>query len=78
MSVLKKIKVCERNLKNGTKPVYKLLKSTYAEIKWKKKDCLGNCKTCKRECFVLIQSDIVSAPTPEQLQKRLTEWIEAR
>ncbi|MBN2984077.1 MULTISPECIES: DUF1450 domain-containing protein [Cohnella] len=75
---MKKIKFCERNFKNGTKPVYKRLKGAYAEIEMKKKDCLGNCKTCKRECFALVKSGIVSAPTPELLTERLTELIESR
>ncbi|MBD2867713.1 DUF1450 domain-containing protein [Paenibacillus arenilitoris] len=72
---MKKIKYCKRNMKNGLKPVYKAMKDRYPDIKQKKTDCLGNCKTCKLECFVVVKSKTVSAPSPDQLYKRLKKMI---
>ncbi len=72
---MKKVKYCKRNLKLGSKSVYKAMKDKYPEIKGKKSDCLGNCKTCKLECFVVVKSKAISAPTPDQLYKRLKKMI---
>lgn len=72
---MKKVKYCKRNMKLGSKSVYEAMKEKYPEIKRKKSDCLGNCRTCKMECFVVVKSKTVSAPTPEQLYKRLKKMI---
>ncbi|WP_054028332.1 DUF1450 domain-containing protein [Bacillus sp. FJAT-28004] len=72
---MKKIKYCRRNLKNGLEPIYKAMKNRYPNIKQKKSDCLGDCKTCKLECFVVIKSKTVSAPSAEKLYKRLKKMI---
>lgn len=72
---VKKIKYCKRNLKNGSKSLYNAMKERYPDIKRKKSDCLGNCKTCKMECFVVVKSKCISAPSPEQLYKRLKKMI---
>ncbi|CAM3267128.1 DUF1450 domain-containing protein [Paenibacillus lupini] len=72
---MKKIKYCTRNLKNGTKPVYKAMKAKYPDIKMKKKDCLGDCRTCRRESFVMIKSKSICAASPDQLYKELKKLI---
>ncbi|WP_342556541.1 DUF1450 domain-containing protein [Paenibacillus sp. FSL H8-0548] len=75
MNRLKKIKYCKRNLKNGLEPIYKAMKNRYPDIKQKKSDCLGDCRTCRLECFVVIKSKTVSAPSAEKLYKRLKKLI---
>ncbi|MBJ6361622.1 DUF1450 domain-containing protein [Paenibacillus sp. GCM10012307] len=73
---MKKIKYCCKNLKFGTKPVYKAMKSKFPELKHKKKSCLGNCKMCGKEYFVQIgDSKVVCEPSAEKLYKRLRELI---
>ncbi|WP_083675990.1 DUF1450 domain-containing protein [Paenibacillus sp. FSL H8-0548] len=72
---MKKIKYCKRNLKNGLEPIYKAMKNRYPDIKQKKSDCLGDCRTCRLECFVVIKSKTVSAPSAEKLYKRLKKLI---
>ncbi|MBH5317395.1 DUF1450 domain-containing protein [Paenibacillus sp. GSMTC-2017] len=72
---MKKIKYCKRNLKNGSKPLYKAMKEKFPEIKRKKSDCLGSCKMCKSECFVVVKSKVISASSPELLYKRLKKMI---
>ncbi|NIK76268.1 uncharacterized protein YuzB (UPF0349 family) [Paenibacillus castaneae] len=72
---MKKIKYCKHNFKNGLKPIYKAMKDRYPDIKQKKSDCLGNCKTCRLECFVVIKSEAVSAPSAEKLYERLKKMI---
>ncbi|MGO4370456.1 DUF1450 domain-containing protein [Paenibacillus sp. 2TAB19] len=72
---MKKIKYCKRNFRHGLKPIYKAMKDKYPEIKQKKSDCLGNCKTCKLECFVVVKSKTITAPSADQLYKRLKKMI---
>ncbi|TVY00663.1 DUF1450 domain-containing protein [Cohnella terricola] len=69
---MKKIKFCCRNFKHGSKSVYKSLKIEYPEIKRKKKDCIGVCKACTRQCVALIgKTEMIAAPTPEALFDKL-------
>ncbi|MNG24903.1 hypothetical protein D3C84_1096800 [compost metagenome] len=72
-----KIKYCAKNLKaNDAKPVYKSVKNDYPDLKHKKEDCLGRCRTCKHECFAMIgKTTIVTAPTAKKLRKKIKEAI---
>jgi uncharacterized protein YuzB (UPF0349 family) len=70
-----KIKYCCNNFNNGLKPVYKAMKEKYPDLKHKKTSCLGECKTCKHECFVMIKSKPISANSADQLYKRLKKLI---
>ncbi|RED86264.1 uncharacterized protein DUF1450 [Cohnella phaseoli] len=75
--LMKKIKFCCRNFdKHGSKSVYKTLKIEYPELKKKKKDCLGVCKHCTKQCMALIgKTEIVVAPSPEALYEKLKQRI---
>ena len=73
---MKKINYCCRNFKNGSKSVFKSLKSEFPDIKQKKKDCLGNCKLCSKQCLVMIgKTEIVVAPNAKVLYKKLKHRI---
>lgn len=70
-----KIKYCKKNFKNGSKSLYKAMKEQYPDIKRKKSDCLGNCRTCRHECFVVVKSKCISAPSSDLLYKQLKKMI---
>ncbi|OXS62354.1 hypothetical protein B1A99_00330 [Cohnella sp. CIP 111063] len=73
---MKKIKFCCRNFKHGSKSVYKTLKAEYPDLKRKKKDCLGVCKLCTKQCMALIgKTEVVVAPSPEALYEKLKQRI---
>jgi uncharacterized protein YuzB (UPF0349 family) len=73
---VKKIKYCCKNLKNGSKLVYQTIKAEFPDIKQKKKDCLGNCKLCSKQCFVMIgKSELIYASSAEQLYGELKTRI---
>ncbi len=75
-SRMKKIKYCCRNFKHGSKAVYKTLKTEFPNMKQKKKDCLGVCKLCTKQCMVLIgKAEIIVAPSPEVLYEKLKHRI---
>ncbi|MBW5444705.1 DUF1450 domain-containing protein [Cohnella sp. CFH 77786] len=67
-----KIKYCCKNLKRGSKSVYKTLKSEFPDLKQKKKDCLGNCRLCSKQCMVMIgKTEVLVAPSPDKLYEKL-------
>ncbi|SEN57650.1 DUF1450 domain-containing protein [Paenibacillus sp. OV219] len=73
---MKKIKYCCRNFKHGSKSVFKALKHEFPDLKQKKKDCLGNCKLCSKQCMVLIgKTEVIVAPSADKLYKKLKHRI---
>ncbi|HEY0826823.1 MAG TPA: DUF1450 domain-containing protein [Bacilli bacterium] len=73
---MKKIKYCCKNLKNGSKTVYKTIKKQHPNIKQKKLACLGSCKMCSKQCFVMLgKSELVYASSAESLCKKLQSMI---
>lgn len=72
-----KIKYCCRNFKLvGSKTVYKTMKAEYPDMKQKKKDCLGNCKLCTKQCIAVFgKAEVIVSPTPEGLYEKLKQRI---
>jgi len=70
-----KIKYCKRSLEQGLKPVYKQIKKKYPEVKQKKTGCLGQCKSCRSGCFVMIKSEPIVAASPKKLYKSLKKIV---
>ncbi|KXG10803.1 hypothetical protein AT864_01394 [Anoxybacillus sp. P3H1B] len=79
---MKKICFCKKN-KFESKQLYVFLKDTYKNIKIKRKDCLGKCKTCKRCPFALIDKEMVRCSTVDELygevqQRLIQDWRKIR
>lgn len=73
---MKKIRYCCKNLKIGSKSVYKTIKTEFPAIKQKKRDCLGNCKLCSKQNFAMFgKSEIVCAASAELLYDELKKRI---
>ncbi|MNI00960.1 hypothetical protein D3C73_537780 [compost metagenome] len=72
---MKKIKYCCRNFKHGSKDVYKSIKHKFPDIKQKKSDCLGNCKLCSKQCFVMVGKKQICADSADRLYKELKQLI---
>ncbi|MBM7566623.1 DUF1450 domain-containing protein [Paenibacillus sacheonensis] len=73
---MKKIKYCCRNFKHGSKSVFKSIKQEFPDLKQKKKDCLGNCRLCAKQCMVLIgKTEVIVAPTADVLYAKLKHRI---
>ncbi|GAA4854361.1 hypothetical protein GCM10023310_36680 [Paenibacillus vulneris] len=71
-----KIKYCCRNFKHGSKSVYKTMKKQFPEMKQKKRDCLGACKLCSRQCIAKVgKADVICAPSAEKLYEVLLDLI---
>ncbi|OBR66384.1 hypothetical protein A7K91_24515 [Paenibacillus oryzae] len=71
-----KVKLCRRNWDNGSKQLNKALKKDYPELKRKKKDCLGKCKTCRSQCLIMVGSDYISAASHQAVLKKLKKRMD--
>jgi len=69
-----KIYFCKEN-EYKTKKAYKTLKSSYPDLKIKRKGCLGKCKTCKSCPFSLVDGKVVKSETTEDLYYKLNKRI---
>jgi uncharacterized protein YuzB (UPF0349 family) len=74
--IMSKINYCCKNFKHGSKSVYKTMKAEFPDMKQKKKDCLGNCKLCTKQCMVMIgKTEIIVAHSPEVLYEKIKQRI---
>ncbi len=74
---MKKIQYCCRNLKRyEAKFLYQSMKDTHPELKHKKKDCLGECKMCKQQCFVKVgKHKLLCKQSPDELYAAISKLI---
>jgi len=71
---MEKIYFCREN-EFKTKKIYKALKMLYPNIKIKRKDCLGKCKTCKSCPFSLLDGELVKGPSIDDLYLQVNKRI---
>lgn len=60
-----KVRLCEHN--DGSKKVLKTLTAADSSLNIKRKDCLKECKRCKKGPFALLDGVRVEAETTEEL-----------
>ncbi|WP_159882158.1 DUF1450 domain-containing protein [Paenibacillus puerhi] len=71
-----KIKYCCKNFKNGSKSVFKSMKDEFPDIEHKKKDCLGCCKQCSKQCVAKVgKSGLICAESPDLLYEQLKQLL---
>ncbi|WP_216827628.1 DUF1450 domain-containing protein [Alkalihalobacterium elongatum] len=71
---MKKIYFCKEN--DVSKKVFKHIKEKYPDITVKRKGCIGECKTCKRCPFSLIDGKkIIKCDTDDELFAKLNKQI---
>ncbi|RXT07976.1 DUF1450 domain-containing protein [Ammoniphilus sp. CFH 90114] len=78
---MQKLSFCKKNA-SETKKLYKTLKSIYKGVNIKRKDCLGKCKTCKKEPFAQLDGKTIACDSVEDLydyinRRILKEWKES-
>ncbi|WP_096199710.1 DUF1450 domain-containing protein [Bacillus sp. FJAT-45350] len=66
---MSKVCLCKENFK--TKKVAKALESFNPSIKVKRKGCLGECKTCKKCPFYILNGKITKCNSIEDLYGQL-------
>lgn len=71
---MKKIFFCQEN-DFKTKNIYKRLKALDLDIKIKRQNCIGECKTCKHSPFSIIDGKVIKSDTAEELYKKIYKKI---
>ncbi len=71
---MKKIYFCKEN-EFDTKKIYKQLKSLDLNVKIKRKDCIGECKTCKHSPFSVINGKVIKCDTAKELYKKIYKKV---
>lgn len=70
---MQKIYFCKDN--DNTKKLFKALKEQYPDMKVKRKDCLGKCKTCKHCPFSVLDGKLLKCETIKELNKKIIDQI---
>ncbi|MFC0472403.1 DUF1450 domain-containing protein [Halalkalibacter kiskunsagensis] len=72
---MEKVYFCTKNEFKTNKAYNKSLKSSYPDLKIKRKGCLGKCKTCKQCPFTLIDGKIMKSETGKDLYSKINKRI---
>ncbi|MDP5272570.1 YuzB family protein [Chengkuizengella axinellae] len=69
------IEFCTNNMHFGTDKIMKELEKNpeYDVIEY---GCLGNCGVCSMEPYALVNGDLITAETPDQLKEKIETAIE--
>lgn len=68
------IEFCTNNMHNGTDKVLRLLEANPA-FDVLEYGCLGNCGQCYVEPYAMVDGDIVSADTPDELLEAIERHL---
>jgi len=68
-------KVLQAKFRTGLETNLQEHEKKYPELKQKKTGCLGQCKSCRSGCFVMIKSQPIIEDTPDKLFKRLKKIV---
>ncbi|MCM3388185.1 YuzB family protein [Ureibacillus chungkukjangi] len=69
------VEFCISNLANGAQETYDVLEND-PEIDVLEYGCLSYCSLCDQNLYALVNGDIVEADTPEELTKKIYQYIE--
>ncbi|OIJ10804.1 hypothetical protein BKP37_17230 [Anaerobacillus alkalilacustris] len=71
---MEKVYFCQEN-KFNTKKVYKKLKKLDLVVKIKRKNCIGECKTCKQGPFSVMNGKVITCDTAKELYKKIYKKV---
>ena len=69
------VEFCISNLANGAQEAYDALEND-PDIDVLEYGCLSYCSLCDQSLYALVNGDIVEADTPEELTKKIYQYIE--
>jgi len=69
------VEFCISNLANGAQETYDILEND-PDIDVLEYGCLSHCSVCDQSLYALVNGDIVEADTPEELTKKIYQYIE--
>ena len=69
------VEFCISNLAKGAQETYDILEND-PNIDVLEYGCLSYCTTCDQTLYALVNGDIVEADTPDELTKKIYQYIE--
>lgn len=69
------VEFCISNLANGAQQTYEQLEQD-PDVDVLEYGCLSYCTKCSDNFYAVVNGDVVEAETPEELTKRIYEYIE--
>ncbi|KGR78159.1 YuzB family protein [Ureibacillus manganicus] len=69
------VEFCISNLANGAQETYDILEND-PNVDVLEYGCLSYCSVCDSTLYALVNGDIVEADTPEELTKKIYQYIE--
>lgn len=67
------VEICESNRAND--PVLDVMEEN-GEITLLRYDCMGHCLTCRDEAYMLLDGEMISAPTLKSLLEQLCSLLQ--
>ncbi|PDO09413.1 MAG: UDP-N-acetylmuramoylalanine--D-glutamate ligase [Candidatus Reconcilbacillus cellulovorans] len=71
------VEFCINNAGHGTEEVTRRLEQEHPDIDVVEYDCMNHCALCATEPYALVNGEIVSAPTPDELYDKILAKIES-
>jgi uncharacterized protein YuzB (UPF0349 family) len=69
---------CNGNLMSFTQELFLKLREDHPEWKVSRYGCLTNCGECAARPFAILNDEIVTAETPDELYQKITEAVAAK
>ncbi|RIJ63958.1 YuzB family protein [Rummeliibacillus sp. POC4] len=69
------VEFCVSNLANGSQETYEVLEQD-PNVDVLEYGCLSYCTRCSEKLYALVNGDLVEAETPEELTKKIYQFIE--
>ncbi len=66
---------CEQNFNHGTNEVFEKLKNEYPDTDINVNPCVRYCGECSDGPFALIDSEVISEETPDQLYETIVKRL---
>lgn len=70
---MKEIKFCENNFSHGTEEIMNKLKEEFSDIEVSVEPCLGYCGDCAEGPFALVDDELITEGTAEELYKKIKD-----
>jgi len=69
----KEIFFCENNVSKGLEEIIEKLEEKYKDLDVYIEPCQGQCSICSEKYFVVIDSEVIEAETPEELYETIMD-----
>lgn len=69
---------CENNVSKGLEKIIKKLEDEYPDVSIYIEPCLGRCSDCAETLYAVIDAEMVTGETPEELYENIVTELEGK